>query len=273
MFKESISGVAKYVLLISYFLLALLPFIWILINSIKTNSEIYRNPLGLPEKWMLTNYQNVWTNANIGTNFLNSAITSLSAVFICLLICAMASYVIAKVYPSLTLYTYFALGIMIPTQIILIPTFKMLMSLDLLNSRTGLIIEFIVAYIPITMFILIAFMKNIPGELEEAAFIDGCSWTRRFFSIIIPLSKPALSTAGILVFLFTWNEYTLPYILITDPGLKTLTLGIYGMKGEYASDFGMMSAGLAIIMIPVIISFILFQEQVIKGMADGAVKG
>jgi raffinose/stachyose/melibiose transport system permease protein len=263
----------KYALLSVYGVTTIFPFIWVLISSVKTNAEIYSSPFALPKVWQFGNYLKAWTSGNIGVNFFNSFYITAIAVTLVLLFGAMASYILARVYPSLALYTLFALGIMIPAQTILIPTFSILKELNLVNNHVGLILMYVVSNLSLTIFILVSFMKTLPKELEEAAIVDGADRYRIFFSIILPLSAPGLATVGILALLSCWNEYLFAYVLISSPDLKTLTQGIYGMKGEYMTDYGPMTAGLTITMIPVIILYMLFQEKVVAGMTAGAVKG
>jgi raffinose/stachyose/melibiose transport system permease protein len=269
MAKQSI----KYSVLILYSFVTIFPFLWVLLSSFKTNTEIYNQPFSLPKVWKWQNYVTVWTSGNIGRYFFNSFYLTFVSVVLILLFGAMAAYVIARVVPSLTLYSFFGLGIMIPGQTILIPTFSILKDLGLINNHVGLILVYIVGSLPITIFILVSFMKSLPRELEEAALMDGAGRYRTFFSIILPVSTPGLSTVGVLALLSCWNEYLHAYVLISDPKLKTLTQGIYAMKGEYITDYGLLTAGLTIAMIPVIILYIMFQEKVVTGMTAGAVKG
>lgn len=263
----------KYVLLVLYSVTTIFPFLWVFLSSFKTNAEIYSSPFSLPKTWQFVNYTKAWTSGNIGTNFFNSFYITAVCVVLILLFGAMASYVLARVYPSLAMYTFFGLGIMIPGQTILIPTFSILKELNLINNHVGLILMYVVSSLSLTIFVLVSFMKNLPKELEEAAIVDGAGRYRTFFSIILPLSTPGLATVGILAVLSVWNEYLFAYVLISNPELKTLTQGIYGMKGEYMTDYGPMTAGLAITMIPVVILYILFQNKVVAGMTAGAVKG
>ncbi|WP_099517670.1 carbohydrate ABC transporter permease [Paenibacillus sp. BIHB 4019] len=263
----------NYVLLALYSVTTIFPFLWVFLSSFKTNSEIYSHPFSLPKEWQFENYVKAWTSGNIGANFVNTTYITLISVALILLFGAMASYVLARVYPSMLLYTFFSLGIMIPGQTILIPTFSILKGFHLINTHLGLILMYIVGSLSLTIFVLVSFMKTLPKELEEAAIVDGAGRYRTFFSIILPLSTPGLATVGILALLSCWNEYLFAYVLISDPDLKTLTQGIYGMKGEYMTDYGPMTAGLAITMIPVVILYILFQEKVVAGMTAGAVKG
>jgi raffinose/stachyose/melibiose transport system permease protein len=264
---------AKYIFLYIYVIISLYPFVWVFISSLKSTQEILMKPFSLPHVLQFKNYYTVWLDGSIGNSFINSIIISGITLITTLLVASMASYILARVYPNLTLYTYFAVGIMIPVQTILIPSFILLKFIHLVNTRTGLIIEYIASSIPLSIFLIVAFMKSLPREIEEAAVMDGCSRSRTFSSIIVPLTMPAIATVGILLFMNVWNEYLFAYVLLSSKQLHTITVGIYAMKTEFGVNYGPLTAGLSIAMIPVIIVYILFQEKVIQGMTAGAVKG
>lgn len=259
--------------MVLFALSSLSPFLWILLSSLKTNSEIYGKPFGLPSVLVFENYVTAWNNANIGMNLFNSLFVSFSAVAIVILFGSMAAYILARVKSSVFLYTYFTLGIMVPVHTILIPTFMLMKDFGLNNTRQGLIILYAVSNLSLAIFILVGFMKSIPIEIEEAAIMDGCSMTQVFFKIIFPLSRPGLATIGILTFLNCWNEYLFAYVLISNEKLKTVTQGIYALQGAYNTNYGPLCAGLTLAIIPVMIIYVIFSEQVIAGMTAGAVKG
>lgn len=263
----------KYVIAVFFAILALFPFLWVTLNSFKDNKQIFASPFALPETMAFDNFIKAWSTAKIGTYFFNSVVVSFSAVFVIILLGAMVSYYLARLKPNNTLYGYFILGIMIPIHAMLIPTFLMLRQVDLLNSRFGLAIVYAAVNLSLSIFILVGFMKGIPHEIEEAAEIDGASVYRTFFSIIIPISKPGIATIATLSFLNAWNDFLYAQVLISDPIRKVLTQGIQNLRGQYSTDYGLMSAGLLITIIPVTIIYIIFQEQVVKGMTAGAVKG
>jgi raffinose/stachyose/melibiose transport system permease protein len=249
------------------------PFYWILISSVKSNDEIMGRPFGLPSLLHFENYVVAWKTAHIGQYFVNSMIVSVCAVIIVLLVGSMASYVLAKVRPNAFLYTYFILGIMIPVHTILIPTFILMKDINLLNTRTGLILLYAVSNLSLTIFVLVGFMKAIPSEIEEAAIMDGAGYSRVFFQIILPISRPSIATVGMLAFLNCWNEYLFAYVLVSNNEIKTLPQGIFMLQGVYATDYGPLTAGIMMGILPVVLIYILFQEQVIEGMTAGSVKG
>ena len=271
--KFKFSTISAYAFLVFWLALTLFPMLWIVLNSLKENSEIYAHPFGMPQIFRFGNYVVAWQKAQIGINFLNSIVISFTSVTVILMTAAMASYVIGRLKPNLLLYTYFTIGIMIPIQAILIPSFILIKEMGQHNSRLGLILIYIGSNLSFAIFLLVSFIKTIPMELEEAALLDGCGRTETFFRIILPLCKGGLATAGIFSFLNTWNEYLFASVLISTPQLKTLTQGIAALRGQHFTDYAMLSAGLIIGIVPVVIVYLIFQEQVIEGMTSGAVKG
>ncbi len=271
--KYKLKSIEMYSLLILHTILTIVPFLWVIMSSLKDTSDIYAHPFGLPKNLMISNYVEAWNKANIGLNLLNSIIVCVVSVFFVLLISSMAAYILARVWKKFSLYLYFTIGIVIPIHTIIIPTFIIMTRLNLYNSRLGLILIYIVSNLSLSIFIMSGFMKDIPKELEEAARIDGCSSLRIFFSVILPLSKPGLATIGIFSFMYTWNDFLMANVLISKPELRTITLGIYSLRGQYSTNYGPMFAGMVIAIIPIVIIYLLFQEQVIDGMTTGAIKG
>jgi raffinose/stachyose/melibiose transport system permease protein len=221
----------------------------------------------------IENFRAAWIDANLSGYFLNTVIVSAVSVVVIILAAAMAGYILSRVRPNVYLYTFFTLGIMIPVQALIVPIFIIANRIHITNSRLGLTVVYIAVNLSISIFILYGFMKSIPRELEDAAAIDGCTRNRTFFKIILPISMPGLSTTAIFALLTCWNEFLLPLVLITHGANKVLSQGIQDMKGQYITDYGILTAGIVIVTVPVILLYVLFQEQVIKGMTSGAIKG
>ncbi|MBF9016903.1 MULTISPECIES: carbohydrate ABC transporter permease [unclassified Oceanispirochaeta] len=249
------------------------PFFWVIISSLKTTDEIFTSAFSLPTSLRFNNYYNAWIKASIGTCFRNSVIVSVIALALTLLFASMAAYVLARKWKNRLLFTYFTLGIMVPLQAIVIPSFIIIRNLGLINTRAGLILIYAVSGISFGIFVLTGFFKTIPVEMEEAAVIDGCGSGTTFFRIILPMAKPALATVGILSFLQYWNEYLFASVLIAKAEYKTLTQGIMALRGPYTTDYGMLTAGLALAIVPLMVAYVILQKQVIEGMTAGAVKG
>jgi len=268
-----IGSFAKYFILVTSAILTLFPFLWILMSSFKTTNEIYESPFKIPDSFLFSNYITAWNDANIWIDFFNSAIVSISTVAILLLISAMASYILARIWKNFAMSTFFALGITVPYYAIIIPIFITMTKIGLYNTRMGLLLIYVVSNMPISIFILTGFMKGFPKEIEEAAWIDGASMSRTFFTIVLPLSKHGMATIGILGFMYSWNDFFIANILISNPVLKTITQGIQNFQGAYQTNYGAMFAAMIIAILPVVIAYLIFQEQIIEGMTAGAVKG
>jgi raffinose/stachyose/melibiose transport system permease protein len=273
--KPSISGVLKYIVLFFFGITMLYPLLWTLINSFKDNTDIFRHPFSLPAKWMIDNYINAWKIGHLNVSFVNSMIVSFLTVALIILLSSMASFVLARINFkfSFAIYSFFLLGMMVPQTSVMIPLFVLYKNLGLINKYSSLIVSYTAFGISMAVFILVGFMKSIPKELEEAAIIDGCSGQRIFLTIILPLSRSALVTVAILSFLDAWNEYLFALVFIANPAVKTLSLALANFRDAHAVHYGLMSAGIVISTLPVIIIYILLQEQVIKGLTAGAVKG
>lgn len=264
---------ALYAFLSLICLIDLFPLLWVFLSSFKNGSEIYGSILELPRSWSFANYAVAWERGNLGTYTVNSILITVPTLCIVLLVGAMAAYVLAKVAPNRFVYSYYVLGIIIPVHVILIPTFILMKQIGLTNSLWALILLYSATNLPLAVFVLVGFMRSIPDELEEAARIDGASRARVFLSIILPISRPGLAIVGTLTFLNCWNEYLLALVMISTRENKTLPQGVQALRGQFTTDYGLITAGLVISIIPVIVIYVLFQEQFIKGATAGSTTG
>ena len=271
-FRSRFFSALKYIVLAIAALVSLAPLFWVFLSAFKTNSEIIVNSFSLPRQWLLDNYMRAFSSPTMLRAWYNSIVNVVLVLGITLLFGSMAAYVSSRLTKG-ALQTFFAFDIMIPMQSILVPTFLILKDLNLIYSRPGMILAYSAASMPITVFVLHGFMKGIPREMEEAAIIDGCSRSRCFFSIIFPMSKPGLATVLTLNLLTVWNDYLVSLVIGGKKELYNLTVTINSFRTEFTADYGMICAFLMFGIIPLIILFVLLQENVIKGMAAGAVKG
>lgn len=264
-----------YLLLVIYAIVNAYPIFWMFLNSFKGSVEFAKNPFGLPIQWMFENYKIAWETARLDTYFFNSFIVAAVSVTITVILGALASYFLARFTFKLgkVMYSFFIFGMLIPIHATLVPMFLLMKNLGLLNTHAGLILPYIAFNLPITIFILVSFMKAFPTDIEESAVIDGCGVFRIFWSIILPMTKPALATVVILNFIHCWNEFSFALVLINDESLKTLPLGLANFAGQYTTNYGAQMAGLSLAIIPTIIIYLLLEEHLVKGMTAGAVKG
>lgn len=264
-----------YIILGIFGFVALYPLIWMIYTSFKSNNDISISAFALPRKLHFENYLNAWETAKIGVYFFNSAFVSIISIIITILIGSSAAFILSKFEFKLRkfIYTLFIVGMLIPLQSVLVPLFIQMRALHLLDTEWSLILTYTAFGLPVTIFVLESFMRAFPDSIIEAAIMDGSSIPRVFFSIIIPMSRPAIATITILNFLNNWKEFSFALIFITSDIKKTLPLGLYNFLGAYTSDYAGLMAALVISSIPVVIMYLILQEQIINGMTAGAVKG
>lgn len=273
---KQIKNVLKYMILIIFTVIQLFPLYWLITFSLKSNVEIFgENVIGLPQSWRFENYVQALTKSDILRYFMNSVIYSAATVVVAGLLSAMAAYAIARMHWkwSEKAFAFFSVGIMIPAQAALLPLFQLVDALGLKGGYMGLLIPYIAGAIPMSIMILTGFFKGIPKEIEEAACIDGCGIFRCFFSLMIPIIKPALATASIFTFLGTWNELMLANTFVDKDTFRTLPVGIMSFAGQYSTDWGLIGAGMVIATLPTILIYFLLSNQVQESLVAGAVKG
>ncbi len=263
----------KMIVLSLFAVTTLFPFGWVLLSSFKTTSEIYGNSFGLPAEWQFGNYVTAWKGAGMAYSFLNTIFYTTTAVAAVLIITSMVSYVIVRSRFGRHLYHFFAFGLMLPIHSVIIPLNVLVNKMGLTGTRFSLILIYVVLNTSFSIFIISAFMRQIPMDFEEAATIDGCSRFRVFWQIMIPMSRPALITAGTLAFVSCWNDLILSMVFISKRQLNTLNYSIFMLKSQYVADYGAITAGLVISIVPLFCLYVIFQEQIVRGMLSGAVKG
>ncbi|USK31559.1 carbohydrate ABC transporter permease (plasmid) [Bacillus sp. CMF21] len=264
-----------YLSLIIFSLINVYPIAWMVMNSFKSEKEFSLNPFFLPETWRWENYIEAWQTAKLGVYFFNSIFIAVLSVVISVFIGALASYFLARFKFKMNkfIYVLFIFGLIIPIHATLVPMFILMQQLGLLNSRWTLLFPYIAFNLPITIFLLVSFMKAIPKEIEESAIMDGSGVFRIFWSIILPMSRPALATVIILNFINCWNEFSFALVLINDASLKTIPLGIANFAGQYNTNYTGQMAGLTMVILPTIIFYMCMEKHLVKGMTAGAVKG
>jgi len=274
--KRSVSSILMYVFLLLVAFVQLFPLYWMFTFSLKDNSELFgENPIGLPTKWLWSNYSNALMGGNVGHYFLNSVIVTGATILLTVIMSVMASYALTRMVFKIRrqMNSFFILGLTVPLHSALLPIFIMLRSLRMVNSYWALIIPYSAFAIPMAILIFSGFMSSLPRELEEAACIDGCSIYRIFFSIILPLMKPAIATVTIFTFLQAWNELMFAVVFISDVRFKTLTVGIQSLAGQYTTDWGPIGAGLMVATIPTLVIYAFMSKKVQDSLVVGAVKG
>lgn len=262
------------VILIFWSLLVLVPLLWMIMTSFKTDKEIFFSPWKLPATLQWGNFARAWQEARIGDFFLNSVLVTAGSVTLSLLVGSMLAYALGRYeFPGRRfIQLLFLVGLMFPVFLALVPLFFVARDFHLLNTLHGLVIIYSSFALPFTVFFLTGFFRSLPTELGEAAILDGASHYRVFFEIMLPLAKPGLAAAGIFIFLSHWNQFILPFILNSDPDKYVLAQGLafLAIQQGYASDWSALFAGLTISMIPTLVVYAFFQRRIQQGMTAGA---
>lgn len=267
-----------YGILIVWSVSVLYPLLWTLLDALKDNEQFFRNsPWAIPEVPLLwSNFSYVWSKYNFSTYFMNSLIITIGSTGLGLLLSATTAYVLAryKFWGSNALFLLYISSMMVPFVLALIPLFFLMNSMDLINTKLGLIVVYASSVLAFGIFVLVGFFRTLPKELEEAAIVDGASYYGTFFRVMLPLSQPGLITIAIVNVLNIWNEYIVGTILINDPTQYTLPveIGIMQAEMQYRTEWGPLFAALLITIIPVLIMYIFFQRQIASGITAGAVK-
>lgn len=267
--------ISRFIALIIFAALIIIPSMVVIFGSFKTDLEIYDRPLLPPIDWTIANYKRLFTDSAIEQNFVNSIIVTSFSVALTLLLASLAAFGIARMVniTGKVLFTLFALGLAIPAATNIIAIFQLFVQLKLTNSLLGLVLINVAATLPIAIFILVAFFRQIPSEMYEVASIDGAGPVRLYRSIALPLSKPSMGAVAIFLFVITWNDLLFPLLLITQQDKKTLPLAMLDFRGEYSISFSMIFTAVMVASIPMVIMYLMMQRTFVAGLTAGAVKG
>jgi raffinose/stachyose/melibiose transport system permease protein len=263
-----------HVLLATLSVVMLFPIMIMVMTSLKSNAEVLTNPIGLPQAPTLDNYVTSWVQGNFAVLFVNSVVLTGSSMLLATVACALCAYAIARSATRISsvVYLVIAIGIFLPLQLAIIPQFRLILTLGLFNSYVGVILIYVATSIPFGVFLMTAFMRQVPVEIVEAARLDGCGYFTMFWRIYFPLARPAIATFWILQGVQVWNDYLVPLLLMTDGNRRTLTTGIIVFKQEYLAQWGNIMAGVVIMSLPIIVLFVIAQKQFLRGIYAGAVK-
>lgn len=252
------------------------PALWILLTSLKTESELVQQPITwLPQTTTLANYARAFADQPLLRYLANSFVVALGSTVVSLLVSALAAYAIARLnlrHRQLILSCIVASS-MFPLVTLLVPIFETFRTLGLLNTYTALILPYTVLNLPVCTLVLVGFFQGIPRDLENAAMIDGCTRLGALWRVVVPLAAPGVFTAGILAFVNAWDEFLLALSLNASAGMRTLPVGITLYQGEFTFPWPVISAALIVAIVPVAVLIALFQERVVGGLTQGGLKG
>lgn len=274
--KVTWQSVVVFSILILWTIISIFPVYWMLTFSLKTNPEIFgENVMGLPRYWVWENYTRALNTGNMPRYFLNSLIVAVSTIFLTLIASVMATYAMTRLNwkGRRRMNAFFMLGLTIPIHASIVPLYTTLAKIHMLNTLWALIIPYSAFSLAMGILISTGFMGDIPYDLDEAAFLDGCGVWGIFFRVIVPLMTPAVATVGIYTFLQCWNELMFANVFVTAPEWRTLPVGVQALSGQYTTDWGPIGAALSIATIPTLLVYIFLSKRIQDSFIAGAVKG
>lgn len=273
--KIRIGAILFHTVLLILSFTCLYPLFWLLLNSVKTNSELFNDPWGVGSSIQINNYVTAWISGKIGISFFNSFLVSVSSVIITIFISSMAAFAISRLKWKLSspVLSLFLLGVMIPIHSTLIPLFTMFNKVGIINRHIALILPYVAFALPTSIFILSGFMRTFPSEIEEAVIIDGCSMAGFFWKILFPLSKSPIATISIFNFVSMWNELMFALIFLSDPNKTTLPVSLTRFKGQYSTNWTVQLAAVVTMIIPSITIYCFLNDKIIESMTIGSIKG
>ena len=267
--------VPVYAFLCLYVVVILVPMLFIVSASFKTNSEIFNAPWKLPSKLDLFIYYDIFVNYSLYRYFINSLYYSAVSVAAIVVLCAMGAYGIVRLKWKLVGITkaYILLGLMVPVHAMIVPLYIMMSRIGLENPRFTVVLIYVAFSIPTSLFIFAAYLSAIPRDLEEAAILDGCSLFGSFRRIVVPMMQPAIATVAIFGFLSAWNDFFVGLIFINADKYWTIQLGISKFKGAYSIRYSYLLAAVVVALLPTILVYLFMNKRIIAGITAGAVKG
>ena len=272
--KDKILSLLKYIFMVVCSAIAFFPIIWVVMSSFKSNAEILSNGLDLPTTFAFDGYKAALEISPILKFFFNSVIVASIATILNVFILAMAGYVFARVNFRFknTIYIILSLSLVIPMTALFQPVYSVISVLNLDNTRAGLILVYTAINMPMSLLVLRSSFSSIPRSLEEAAYIDGAGFFRTFIQVMMPCAKGGLASAGVLTFLNSWNEFIFVLILTKSSDIRTLPLALSYFTSQFSFNYTAMFAAITMSVLPSIIVFLIFQEQIVSSLTTGAVK-
>lgn len=273
--RLSLGRVSAGVLVWFYALLLVIPMYYLLVSAFKSNTEIFSNPFGLPRSWEFDNFAIAWDRIDLGSALLSSAVITIGAEILTLVLAIPAAYGLARSAGRLgvAMERIFALGFLIPGFAALVPTILLSIILKLYGTQLFLILYFPATALPLSVILLAQFMRSIPREMEEAASMDGAGRLATLVRVIIPMSLPGIVTVAILNFLGFWNEYLFSLLILApNPEVRTAQVALPVLVQQQSADYGLLAAAVIMTLLPVYLLYILLQKQMERALIDGAVK-
>jgi len=274
--KSSFTTWVKYAILIILSLIVMSPVVTAVLGSIRTNGEFLSTPFGLPQQgiqWV--NYTDILLSSAFWNSMKNSFIITVSVTVLNVFLASLLAFIFSRINfrGRGLLFNILSLGLLFPIVIAILPIFIQIRQLGLINTHLGIIMPLVAFGLPGSVVILRGFFISVPSELEDAAYIDGCTTFGFFRYILIPLARPALTAVAVLQVIASWNEYFLPYLLLNDQKLWPLPLGIQQFQGEHATDWARVMAYVTLLIIPAVIFYLFAEKYIVTGLTGGELKG
>lgn len=264
-----------YVMLAFFVVFTLTPLVWMVYTSFKSQSEIMVDMLALPVRWTAANYQRAWELGNFGHLFFNSMLFCVTTTIAVILLAISAGFAFAKIPSRFTpvWFGFVVLGLLVTMSSAIVPIFVIATTLGMINTYQGVIIPYVAFNLSFAIYLAAAYVRSISDEIIEAARIDGASHLQMYWKIVLPMSRPIITTIAIFTFHACWVEYVLVYMISTDESIRTVQVGVNMLKGTLSFNYGFLFAALVIATSPLLVLYVLFRRQLQAGFADGSVKG
>jgi raffinose/stachyose/melibiose transport system permease protein len=273
--RRTLSRGAMYAIAIGVVLVVLVPILYAVLGGFRTTGQISARPVDLPHPWVFENYREIITSESFWRQVGNSVLIAVITMAVVVPCASLAAFVLARFSfrGREAVYIFFTFGLLFPVAVAILPLFISLRTFGLINSWFGVALPQAAFALPTTIIVLRPFFRSVPAELEEAAAIDGCGPFRFFWKILLPLSRPVLATVSVIVIVASWNAFLLPLIVLSDPSLWTLPLGVTNFSTQYSSDTARVLAFTSLSMVPALVFYVFAERQIVSGLAAGAIRG
>jgi raffinose/stachyose/melibiose transport system permease protein len=266
---------ALYAVALGVLLVVVVPVIYAVLGGFRTTGQISADPVGLPRPWVFDNYREILGSRTFWLQLRNSVLVAAITMAVVVPCASLAAFALARFEFAgrEAVYALFTVGLLFPLTVAILPLFISLRTADLLNNPLGVALPQAAFALPTSIIVLRPFFRSIPAELEEAAAIDGCGPFRFFYKIALPLSRPVLATVSVLAIVSSWNAFLLPLVVLSDPAMWTLPLGVTNFSTQYSSDTARVLAFTSLSLLPALVFYVIAERQIVRGLASGALKG
>jgi raffinose/stachyose/melibiose transport system permease protein len=273
--RRPLGQIAIYALAAGVVFVVSVPVIYAVLGGFRTTGQLSDRPVGLPDPWVFDNYREILASDTFWLQLRNSVVVAAITLAVVVPSASLAAFVLARFSFAgrEAMYTLFTLGLLFPVTVAVLPLFITVRSVDLLNNPLGVALPQAAFLLPTSIIVLRPFFRAIPPELEEAAAMDGCGPFRFFYRIALPMSRPVLATISVLAIVHSWNAFLLPLVILGDPDMWTLPLGVTNFSTQYSSDTARVLAFTTLSMVPALVFYVIAERQIVSGLASGALKG